>query len=440
MAELTGAELTLLLPVAGVLIAAAVAVASLWVWPMAAALLVCAIVNGHLMADIGVDLDSFRLSILDMVVSVMAAAAMLRVMAFGRLYGTQILWIAVCAVLAAAFLHGVGAYGVATAGSFYRSLLYVSTACLYTLTFPWGQTEVDRFVKLWAVAGAALVALCLVLWLFPDEFELRQPLGSSFAYQSRRVLPASSAFLLSQVALIGIAAWVRNAAPPLLIPLAVACMLLVVLLFHRSVWVATAASLTTLLCLYPRGFLPTVGVVVITGFVGIIAASLAGAFGIDIWSRTLSSAVSEVFSQQSSLGWRVVGWEILVQRVIDGGPLSILFGKGFGVGYDRFIAWSLVEVTPHNVYVELFINAGLLGVGLWMAFHVHLFRRLWARSTENWGQLDNHAAAALVVSLIVYGVPYSPSPEQGLMLGVLAAMAMRSVETEPAEAGDEVRS
>jgi len=407
----------------------ALVVAALWWWPLVLATLVAGILEGHMGADLGIETGYFRILALDLVAIVAGGAAIIRLLSAGRIDRFQLLWIAVTLALACAFLQGAAVYGSATAGIFYRRFFYLTTATLYVMTFPWPAADLDRFTQLWLGAAGLLAGFALLLWLLPDIAAFGPMSSDSFrlAFEAQRVLPAASALLMSQAALIGIAAWSRGTGSPMLRPLAIICLFVSILLIHRSVWVATAAGLLVLTTVSTRALVPVIAASGVAAFVGLAIVALVGGLGHDLLASPVTEAVGEVLSRDSSLAWRISGWDILVSRTFSGGALSTLLGGGFGVGYERLIGWSRIDFSPHNVYVEILINAGLVGVGLWTLFHLVVFLRLWVGRTEDNGAvLDQRAAIALLVSLMMFGLPYTPSPEQGALLGVIAVVAGRS--------------
>lgn len=435
MTAAMGGDLAAVLLLVTLVTGGALVVATLWWWPLVLAMLVAGILEGHMGVDLGIETGYFRILTLDLVSIVAGGAAIIRLLSTGRLDRLQLFWIAVTVVLAGAFLHGAAAHGPATAGIFYRRFFYLTTATLYVMTFPWPSVDLDRFAQLWLGAAAALVGFAALLWLVPD-IAAYGPMASDrqrFAFEAQRVLPAASALLLSQAALIGIAAWSGGKGSPMLRPLAIACLLASILLIHRSVWVATAAGLLVLTTISTRALVPVIAASGVAAFAGLAVVVLVGGLGHDLLASPISEAVGEALSSDSSIAWRISGWDILVNRTLAGGALSTLVGNGFGVGYERLIGWARFDFSPHNIYVEIFINAGLVGAGLWTLFHVVALLRLWlGRSEEDGTVLDRRAAVAVLVSLMTFGLPYTPSPEQGLMLGVIAVIAGRSFRGEPA--------
>jgi len=429
MTAAVGGDLAALIVLGIAFCAAATVVAAIWWLPIAVAATAFGIVNVHLHRDFGIETEYLLLSPRDLTALIAMVAAGIRLLVAGRIPRLQLLCLAATTSLIVAFLYGSAQYGVATAGTFYRHFFYLTAGMLYAMTFPWNAPDIDRFVRLWMFAGALLAILCLSLWIAPGWMEFGADDLGHFAYLSRRVLPAASALLLSQIALIGIAAWVRGQIRPGLLLLTVVCLLLTLLLFHRSVWFSTLAGLTALMLVNPRNLVPVSGIILVVSLIGGVAAGLAGGLGQDLLAAPLASAVGEALSENSSLDWRVTGWEILLQRTFAEGPLSILFGGGFGTGYERVIGWSEIGYSPHNVYVEIFINAGLVGLGLWLLFHAATVFVLWTRQVPEDTLLDRGASIALMVSLLAYGLPYSPPTEQGFLIGVIGVIAMRSMRT-----------
>ncbi|MGE4218233.1 MAG: hypothetical protein AB7G39_02200, partial [Alphaproteobacteria bacterium] len=77
----------------------------------------------------------------------------------------------------------------------------------------------------------------------------------------------------------------------------------------------------------------------------------------------------------------------------------------------------------------IFINAGLVGLGLWLLFHVAVLKRLWTGDVSESALMDRGAAIALWTSLLVFGLPYSPPTEHGFMMGMIGAIAAQSMRT-----------
>ncbi|MGE4221254.1 MAG: O-antigen ligase family protein, partial [Alphaproteobacteria bacterium] len=408
MMAAVGGDLAAMVIVLGAFGLAATVVAAIWWLPLAVAATAFNILNSQLRIDIGVETGYFRLAPLDMIGLIAFAASGLRLLSRGNTNGLQALWLAVTAAFFASFLYGAMRYGFATSGTFYRHFFYLSSGALYAISFAWEPVDIDRFVRLWLTVAAMLAALCISLWLVPGWLEVEPETHRALAYVSRRVLPASSALILSQAGLIGLAIWIRGRAQPATILLTVVFLLLTLLLFHRSVWIVTLAGIAVMMMANARNLFPIATATLVVGIFAGIVTGIVGGFGEDLVSAPFASAFSEAVSSNSSLEWRIIGWEILLQRTFAAGPLSIMFGDGFGVGYDRMIGWSQIGYSPHNVYLEIFINAGLVGLGLWLLFHVAVLKRLWTGDVSESALMDRGAAIALWTSLLVFGLPYSP--------------------------------
>ncbi len=404
----------------------------IWWSPLIVAALLAAVIDGHFGLKLGISTEFFRVAALDILSVVAAIAAGLRLLSGASLNALQVCWLIFTCILAVSFVKGTLAFGLQAAGSYYRPFLYLTVFGSYALTFPWTSSAVDWFVRILLGTAALIAIMCLVLWVTPGALDLGFTDNARYAYQQRRVLPAASSFFLAQVGLIAIGAHLRNANSIPLIVMGVVCLFLVALLFHRSVWITALFGLAVLIIAQPRVLASYLAVLSMATLAVVAVSGAFAAFGGDLWSRPLQSAVAEVFSDQSSLDWRVTGWQILVERNLEAGIGTILFGAGFGVGYDRFIGLSEVDVAPHSLYVTLFINAGVLGVFAWAAFTAFLSIGLLRAVPTSSRYFSGPVGCALVAMMVFFGVPYNIPPEQGLLIGLLATIASHSTTRQSA--------
>ncbi|MBI4867592.1 MAG: O-antigen ligase family protein [Candidatus Wallbacteria bacterium] len=394
-------------------------------WEMLGAFLVFSLLEQQFGFDAGIPIGGRSLSPLDLLSAAALLAAGLRLPARRRIDTLDWLWVLAALVLFAAFVRGAQSYGLLPAASFYRRFFYLSAALLYALSFPWDGPDLDRLARVWIGVAAVLTGLAILGWLEPSlvlrKFE--PPESAMLAFDRERVLPSSSALILAEAGLIGLASWPRPGVPGLARLLAIPFLVVMALLFHRTVWLASLAGVATLVW-FQSGLAARLGAPLVAGSLAIawLWAMRLG-FGDASLSQSVHSAVAEPFQETSSFGWRLLGWEFLLTRALSDGLATVVLGAGFGVGYARVMGGSVIDLSPHNFYLELFLNAGLLGMALWVAGMLEVGRRL-VRGAESAGrQLDRAGALALLVTLAVYGIPYTPTSEQGLLLGALAAAA-----------------
>ncbi|MBN9526724.1 MAG: O-antigen ligase family protein [Alphaproteobacteria bacterium] len=406
-------------------------------WLLILVFLFLAIVGNQLQVDLNLRIDDQSVAPLDIAFAIGALAAGLR-MASGRAPDrTQTIWLGFTIVGFIAFLRGMSSYGFEVAATSYRYWFYFSAGTLFVLSFPWQPLHVDRLARLWLGIATVLLILIMILWTAPDLSPLSEDLAMQqvrYAYENQRVVGASVAFLIGQAGMIGLAAWLAVRPVPLIRASGPIFLIVMVLLYHRSVWVAIALGMGVLMLLHRRA-LYRLSVPIGLGAILLAGALMLGhGLGKDLLAEQIDSAIDEALDQNSTLTWRLEGWQVLLSRAIGEGPVVWVFGSGFGVSYERQLGYSTVTVSPHNLYVELFVNAGLLGVGLLLWFQVRTVRLLYvSANAENPDLLDRRSAIAMMATLMIFSIPYSPSLEQSVWLGALAAMASATLEARKSE-------
>ncbi len=415
------------------LFSAAAASALLWAvnrWPAVAAMFVLAILEQQLQIDMRVPCLGVQVSPNDVLYASLGIAGGWRWLAKRGHDKLDALALALVATLAVAFLRGADAYGFDTAANFYRRFFYLSVGIFYLGGFDWRGRDCDAVAWIATVAAAALGALAVLEWLFPDlDLVSLIPAFTVRAYEARRVLPADSALLMAQAGLAGFAVWLRGRIAPGTQAAGAALLVVMLLLYHRSVWVVFVLAVLVLALLNRRALWRAALPVLLLGLLFGFTLMLGVGFGREIFLDEIGSALAEPLAGGSTLDWRVEGWEVLLRRMADAGPATWLFGSGFGVGYERFVEGNLVIYSPHNFYVELLLNGGLAALALWLAVPVLALVRLWRDADAGGRTLNRDLAVAWLAMILFYGVPYGPSPEQAALIAAAAGMAARGAHT-----------
>ncbi|WP_445682327.1 O-antigen ligase family protein [Radicibacter daui] len=434
--ELTGSDLDVVVALffgCAAVITIFLAVASRW--PGIFLALLVSLAEQHLGLVASYRLSGFEATVSDFLFGSLFVAGFVRLIHAVSFSSAQRLWLLFSALAMLAFALGASRYGVHAAGLYFRPIFYLLAGGFYALSFEWSEEDFFRGMRLWALAAGLLVGVALLRWFMPNE-GFWNPSGEAvfgaLLYQRERVLPAASSLLLSQVAIVGIFGWARGRAAGAERLLTVCCLAMVIFLFHRSVWVSTIVALAGV-TLYARRDIGRLGGIAALLVVTLAAISLlAAGLGHDLIASPVASAVEEAVSDNSTIDWRIQGWRYLLQRALASGPVNVLFGSGYGSGYERLINNQVVIVSPHNAYLEMFLNAGVAGAATWILYHWRTFWNLLASVRQVAGD-DVEAALALIVSLLIYNIPYSPGYEQGIMLGMLGgvALAARQRSTQP---------
>lgn len=369
----------------------------------------------------------------DVFFGAVAVATLIRLLSLRAFSRVQTLWLVLSLYLLATFAHGVLSYGLLTALSSYRSTFYLTAAVTYFGLFQYDRGNTIRAMDWVMIAGAVLAVGALILWQFPELRVLNtgQYALSINVYQRNRVLPAQAAQFAFMGALIALSMWLVPDSGTLRRVMALPLLMLSIFLFHRTVWIMLFAGILITSIASGRKIVRTL--LVVQG--GLIALTLLWilliAFDVDIVSASVQTAVNEAIdTNNNTLNWRIEGWRILVDRAFASGPMTVLFGAGFGIGFERTISGSYIAYAPHNYYIELFLTSGLIGAGLFFLVFLYIFRISLNRA------LRGHVLEALplpgvIFGLMIYSGSYTPQYDAALLLGLAISQVVRVQPDRP---------
>ena len=345
----------------------------------------------------------------DIVFSATATAAVARLLRRRILGDLHLLMIMLGIVALISLLIGIMSFGIEDATSSFRKTFYFLSGALYFSTFPLDRRTFGRWQRLWVVFGLAMLALALVRWMALAGGFTGPLLGTA---KSLRTLGAAPALLIAQAFLFIVPTWRtpraefhRYIAPALLVG--------VILLTHRTVWIVLIiCGLVLLRGVYGMGerLRPVLAASLILGL--IVSLLLSSAMALD-----LGETFSDRASNASTLEWRYEGWRALLLEDRPQGLREFLLGSPFGTGFERELERGEVSVSPHNYYVETYLRMGLLGTVMLIVLYASVARRL-SVAAKRRGDVDVVVLYALVLSQIVFFLTYSPSPPQGVLLGM----------------------
>jgi hypothetical protein len=337
-----------------------------------------------------------------------------------KAHGALVVLGALTAISAA---RGVPMFGLETAGVEVRGYFYFLAGAFY-FSIPRSRESLlaSKSMGIWLGTCAALLVLAAARWgglmMVPDGWEVA---GGSFT----RVLVASQALFLAEVLFLGLLLgselpmpFVWRGLPFVLIPS-------LLLLQHRSVWavILVCALLSWLVLGNVRRVVAVAGVTLASVFVTALALVVERSSDI---VASLGSSVDEAFrSDNSTLIWRIEGWQALLSGSYLGSSIDYLLGQPFGSGYVRYVRGVVVDVDPHNFFVVTFLRQGGLGLAILVSLYAAILYQLRSDSFDRRRDL-HHLLALLLVGQLVFFVPYSPDYVQGIILGwALAAAARR---------------
>jgi O-antigen ligase len=375
----------------------------------------------------------------DLVFTFLGAVAVARVVFAKDVPGRSPFWLLFGAVIALSFVLGLQQFGKA-AGTDFRNYFYVWTTVLYFSSFQLDEARVTQIIKTWFFFTALLLGLASLRWV--AEY-LNLPIASSWRGTGLgaeyRVLPSNAAlffvdsFLILTYILTTRAAkrWVWLSVPVLLAA--------IVVLQHRSVWIATAAGLLAMYVAFPgRVRKQLAQYSVAAAFLLGAPAVVLTAYGkLDTLMNTVSTSVASAADlERGTAGGRIYGWKQLLLQME---PKDYVIGKPFGSGYERYefpnVRWKATW-DPHNFYLQTLLRGGLVGLGLLLAIYFFTMRRLLS-DTDVSGKLflPPRLMFVLLVTQLAYMAAYRFAYEQAIWLGlgISIVAAMRKLSREAAK-------
>ncbi len=364
------------------------------------------------------------------VVSIVALVSMVlgwaaRPAPIGR--GVFMLWVALGGVMLVSLGIGLIQFGKA-AGTEVRDYFYYWAIGLYCCTAGLDDTQIRRIAR-WCVWGAyGLIGIALYRWVgvalgfVPESLLKDVGVTSSF-----RALPASAAFYLCAAALIQTLAWLRGTGGRLSGLHAMVFTVFVIVLQHRSVWLAYLAAALYLLvserrCL-PRRFPLLLGASLVGGMALSVAAMLGALDGL---FDTLQASATLDTGMHSSVTDRVFGWGTLVEDWADSSIGTLLLGYPFGHGWRRVVDGRVLDFSPHNFYVDLLLRVGVVGLALMlMATLMAMVHSLRAKAESEHDYLLLRGMGLVLLASLVYYVPYSGNYLHGAVTGLALAQIIR---------------
>jgi hypothetical protein len=123
----------------------------------------------------------------------------------------------------------------------------------------------------------------------------------------------------------------------------------------------------------------------------------------------------ESTQNMGTFDWRLESWRLLLAENGTGGNFVKIFGHPFGSGYGRLLYGNIVDISPHNYFVQVYWDLGLLGFSMIFGIYFLLVKYFYTTRYQSGFQ---SLALILLIGQLVFFIPYSPNFEQGLFLGL----------------------
>ena len=359
----------------------------------------------------------------DLVVGTLLLAGIVRTVRISRTLNVDRVIILFCAaILFFSIARGLMDFGVTATGNEARAFTGLLAGLIYFATAPVDSEAIRRYVNCYLYFG---FALCVIAGASAAGLPIgiMNWVGADLAAINGRYLPATGAAALAVCGFLSLAvlqyrknSWVSRILPVMYLSLAI-------YLRHRTVWMMLLAGFAAMLIVDPRLFrrvLPFAGV-------AIAAVALIAIYGSDSRGIGGGAQFSDAMSNGQTFAWRVNGWkELLLDD--EQNTLTVAVGKKMGSRFWRVdpVSYQIIDVAPHNEYIQDYLRIGVLGVLLVLALMLHIVRKLWLLAKYNQESIYPSASAwAIVVpALLVYGFTYSIPPHMYALLGIACSMTM----------------
>lgn len=370
----------------------------------------------------------------DLVYGLVLLVASLRWLMAREMPARPVLWLVFAGLLAAAVLLGLVENG-RRAGVQAREVVYTLACASYAMSFAFDAERLRRLLHVmgWMCAAMALVSIYRWAVYFAPVPELLPPGGQWSPDVATRVIGSHETLIIAQWLVLGLFFASASGAAQVARWLAPALLALVVVMQHRSVWVAAAVGLLAALAVGRTAqrsragarLVPLVALVVAAVLVALplIYSERAG------WlTREIGSSATNAVAARGTVHARLSDWRHALTQYADAGPRKWVLGQGFGhetrrVLIDESGGARYIEFGLHNHYLELLVNTGLVGLlaylGVVLGAAVTLMRTSLARE----GTWVSAALWMLLVMQLAYHLPYAGDPFQHLLLGAAVAYA-----------------
>lgn len=369
-------------------------------------------------------------------VFVLVMAAALARMFFRQ--GVQIrnaAWLAFGLALGLSFVTGIASYGT-PAGVSFRKFFYYFATVAYVMSFRLDQGKIDLVIRSWMTFASVLVTSVVLRWLV-DPGLLGFPILRGNAEDSLRVVSADMALILGQSFVLALLLRASGRSRRLWVYLTPMWLAAVVVLQHRSVWLAVLAGLGAAFFLSGDwGVIKRMSrqliFVSVAGVAGFFALVLSGTVDVLGLVSSLEQAYETAIKLDTTAGERLNSWQVLVGMWAEGGPRAWFFGFPFGTSVVREVVTArgelrVLEYGAHNAYVELLFYTGLSGLILFATIFLRLFHFLYKGGmAQVHPALGGRTLIVLLLMQLCYYVPYGIEFAQAIWVGMgLSLLAYR---------------
>lgn len=334
-------------------------------------------------------------------------------------------------VMAISFVLGLISHGT-TAGVEFRNDFYFMTGLFYFSSFEWNRA---RIARLFGWLFSTVFLMLVVVWYrwVADATELDwfEPVWRYMDTTgvALRVINSQQTWLLGLSVILLVYAMATGNSLARWRPLLPLAAITVLVLQHRSVWVAAFLPALLAFFIVRQNQARLAGrMVVIAGLTALVLGPLlaTGKFN-TATSSVADLAVKATSTTGGTFVGRVRGWDELLRGWAGSGPRAWLIGDPYGDGFKRSEGpgGKQIAYAPHNYYVQLLLRLGLVGLIAFLALNVYLFRGAIRLAGGPHDNFTGYAMLGVLMSFALYNIPYSPTYTQGFMLGIILGLVLQ---------------
>lgn len=392
------------------------------------------IVDTITMGDVALDVG-LKLYYPDIFLLILAVAALIRYIVPNDRPVASASWFIFCIVFLFSTLTGLISYG-SSAGVDARPYFYLAAVGLYGMGFSIDKEQIDILFKGMYLTAIFLIGLTFYRWTvyFIPISNLLPPGGTYNIDGAIRVIYSHHVLLIAQVGLLVVfysglskVFSVSNLLSPLLVGM-------VLVLQHRSVWLAALVGTFFHFILGREKFQSNQrkgNLIYMLVALLIAGASTQLSDNLQGISKQVKSGATTALAADGSVGERLESWQELIKIWINAGPRSVLVGQSFGADNTRYVTNERgesikIDYTAHNFYVQTLFNMGLIGLLTYILVIIYALSGLITIRKNASIKTLAEAMIVIIVTQLVYYIPYGSDYFQGLILGVIVAFVNKN--------------
>lgn len=330
-----------------------------------------------------------------------------------RLTKLSMIFFVLGGLLAISLLRGISSYGIETAVRFFRPYLYFYSATLVMLSTYYSPALLRRFITLWVWAAWVFIVIAIIRWLavifgFYVNYDWIAAGG-----MMARVIKTQPALLVLQAIIFS---WIlpkQTGSLPMQKLIPYVMLPAIAILQHRTIWVVTAFILLCIFLFFQK-VRPAFLIAIITiGLIGSVAMII-------LWDSQFFTSLAGSAQNLKNFDWRFSGWVALISPERFTNPIDYLIGQPFGTGYERNVLDSLhtIEYSPHNFYLQTFLNIGGLGLITLVLMYMSTLKALLSKRKDP----QMLAFGLIIIAQLLFILANAINYEQGLILGIVILM------------------